>query len=247
MQSRSGLLLLALAAGLVGVGRSHAEVLGAVPQNADQYEKIFGHQPIGNELGSVDQAVKAAHVPVLPLSSLAQYSDRAKNGKGLLILVGHNGQGEFKFSSGESVKLDELARIARENDRLGVFLTCNGACYTGAPAPRLKTTFKDAFTLAGEIEHRFSNLSSPAVSIMPAGTHSFSAPALTTDECAALFSKAGRAAASNGVASYAAISKEIQRTIFRAEELKVITGVAKIGGTGLAGSGFIYVTLSDRN
>jgi hypothetical protein len=246
MWVRSWLQLVALAVGLVGTGRSHAEILGAIPQDANQYEKIFGHQPIGNELGSVDQAVEAAHVPVLSLSSLAQYSERAKNGKGLLILVGHNGQGEFKFSSGESVKLDELDRIARENDRLGVFLTCNGACYTSAPAPRLKTTFKDAFSLAGEIEHRFSNLGSPAASIVPAGPHSFSASPLSPDECAALFSKAGQATASSVVSGYAAFSREIQRTIFRAEELKVITSAAEIGGTGLAGSGFLYVTLSDR-
>jgi hypothetical protein len=233
-----------MAAGLVA-GTSHAEVLGAVPQDADQYERIFGHRPIGNELGAVDQAVKAAQVPVVPLSSMAQYSERAKNGKGLLILVGHNGRGEFKFSSGESIKLEELARIAHENDRLGVFLTCNGACYTSVPAPRLKTTFKDALALAGEIEHRFSNFGSPRDSIVLPVAHNFSAPALASDECAALLSKPGQAAASSALTKYAAISKEIQRTIFRAEEFKVITGVVEISGAGVGGAGFLYVTLSD--
>ncbi|MCA1511099.1 hypothetical protein [Bradyrhizobium sp. NBAIM01] len=238
---------------------SRSEIIAAYPKNADQYEKVFGHEPMGNELISVQEAVHAAMAPVSRMDSLAEYSKLAREGKGLLILVGHNGQGHFKFSSGESAKIEELDRIARDANRIGVFLTCNGACYTNSPAPRLKTTFKDAFTLAGEIENRFANLAMPGFSPVAPGfspttpgfspaapsVKKFSSVSLSVDQCAALFSKTSSTAAGVPV-RYQEISKEIKRTIFHAEAAKVVTSVAKIIA-GLSGPGFLYVTLDSRD
>jgi hypothetical protein len=219
----------------------HSEVIAAVPENADEYERIFGHEAIASELTSIQEAVAGAHVPITSLNSLQQYSERARRGTGLLILVGHNGRGEFKFLSGESVKLEELARIARDANRIGVFLTCNGALYTNSPAPRLRTTFKDAFVLAGEIENRFRNSSLSPRSSPVASMHNFSSIPLSTRKCVELFAKAN---VTGSLTNYQSISKEIQRTIFRAEASKVVLSTAK-AGLGISVPGVMVYTLED--
>ncbi len=227
-----------------------SEVFAAVPHNSEEYERIFGYKPMGNELETARDASLAAHVNVFSPTSLDDFSSQVRNGSGLLILVGHNENGDFKFASGESVPLSELADTAHRANRLVVFLTCKVSSSIDAPGTRLKTTFKDAFALAGEIEHRYGNFTAvvtPSTPVVPdgaTGPHVFSSPALSSPQCLKLFSGIGPVT-QVAATKYMAVSRDIQRIIYRAEAKKVIESTVKIGG-GIMIPGVILVYVDER-
>ncbi|MEM6931980.1 MAG: hypothetical protein AAF526_00155 [Pseudomonadota bacterium] len=236
---------------------SFAAVFGAIPNNSAEYERIFGYEPTDGELDKIESIRERFSGGFETLSYLTDFERVLRTDRKLIILVGHNESGQFVFPSGQRAELSDLAEQVERAGKFGVFLTCNGACYTDAPANRLKTSYGDAFTLAAELQHKFWNVDEPPEKIerapnttlpLSSTPRSHSSPRMTAKQCAALFSGLkGRPSATAHKLSRkinSDIRREIQRAIFKAEATNLVTASAKIVGFATASTA-LAIFLSD--
>lgn len=138
-------------------------ILSALPKDPKEYEKVFGYEPTGGELDTVRRSLRTEYgQQIQTVKTLSDFQRVLDSSEQPLVLVGHNEEGVFRFASGESRPIDQLSKMVEESDKIGVFLTCRGSCYTDAPAPRFKINWVDALILAAVINRAFADFDPPS-------------------------------------------------------------------------------------
>lgn len=227
-------------------GEANATVVSSIPSTPEEYNNVFGFEPTESEILNIKRLEKEFAVKNVKFRSRADFNLFLQGNSPLLIMVGHNEKGEFKFTSGESLAIADMSNAIEQHEKLGVFLTCNGACYTDSPAPRLKTTLAEALVLAAQIQHRFANLkeqepSSPSLLRNPDPIKpNFSSSKLTPLQCRQIVSSSVKSTRKTH-----AFAREVKRTIFRAERKKIFKGTAT-AAAALSTASLLVIVLEEE-
>lgn len=139
-----------------------SQVAVVFPTNTVEYERLYGHEPTQSQLEEVSRLRSRYSGTVTEIRSLNDFQALLQSDNRLVFLVGHNDLGEFKFTSGESQSLQRLSEMVENSNKLGVYLTCRGACSVDAPATRKNTTLSEALLLATALNSRFFYVNNPS-------------------------------------------------------------------------------------
>lgn len=214
---------------LVQTYEAAAQVAAALATNATDFEKLYGYEPTESELERISR-LRAEHAgDMSELGSWRDFEILLESEDRLLILVGHNEDGNFRFPSGETETLQRLASLVEDRNKIGIFLTCKGACFTNAPATRKSTNLNDALLLAMILKDRFFFVNNPSTgntqsfaSSQTSSGRASAASRMSPERCATLFGNISRARIDAGRAADAQrardeILRDVRRTIFRFE------------------------------
>lgn len=229
---------------------AQSAILSALPQERNEYEKVFGYEPTEGELKSLRSLQTEDGQQTQAVKTLRDFQNVLDSREQTLIMIGHNEEGVFRFASGESKPIGELSQMVESSNKVGVFLTCHGSCYTDAPAPRFKINWINAFALAAILNRTFANSGTPPDPgpVPPRPSPSVPSKKPTSQDCLKLGHPITiQIAKARGPRQM--LHREIGKTIFRAEMNKVISTGAKIVAATTAGGavveGVFYVFLNE--
>ena len=217
---------------------AQATLAAIMPTDAREYHAIYGYEPTKSELASVHRLRTEFRDHIVHIKTSADLHAALTIDDPLMLVVGHNEAGHFRFVSGDAQSLSELSMSIFAAGKIPVFLTCEGQCYTDAPGTKQKITFRDGLLLAVAIEHHFQHTNKRN---RPDPEPRFASPLfplpapLTPQRCAALFrTKPNRQD----------ILKEIRRLIFRFERQTTIANAFRITAAA-AGTAILISALDD--
>jgi hypothetical protein len=111
-----------------------ARYLLHLPTNTEEFVTIFKRETSLKDTSDVSSA--ARRIASLGLSKdTSKWSTVARDGiigdigEDILVFVGHNEKGEFRFLNGYSTGISELANACRGAGKVCIFLSCNSLAY----------------------------------------------------------------------------------------------------------------------
>lgn len=136
---------------------NRAEVFISIPTNQEEFINIF-KVPNQNQLSDAkniklklekekNQNVNFPSSAGLLLESIKQADNKEKS----IIIIGHNDNGILYFPDGSSSSISAIDVVAKENNRVISYLSCNASDFTENPAPNYFLTYPEAISLATKL------------------------------------------------------------------------------------------------
>lgn len=145
------LFLLCLLSG--GALSDPLSILVSIPANEQEYTKIFGSPPKGDQLKIIQKIRSESPKKSLIVNSKQDIlNDIASSDHFIILIIGHNEDGVFHLPSGETLKISDLSDEAKKLDKYLVFLSCRSQKHTEFAGTRTYISYNDAFALAKNIE-----------------------------------------------------------------------------------------------
>lgn len=135
-------------------------VVSVLARNEVEFEKIRGRRPTQAEIRNMERTQRAE---IRMSRSNLEFHPQARVSSGfktyltqgperVVILAGHNVNGEFRFADGVSLHLTEINRLLSASGKQGIYLSCDAQNYVptspGAPS---RLWDSDALKITGKI------------------------------------------------------------------------------------------------
>jgi hypothetical protein len=127
------------------------ETFISIPSSEQEYLNMFKNKdeaPMRNTLNLYNQVKttgKTNHF--FPSSKDILIKSLQKKSDNLVVIIGHNENGNLYFPDGSTLSFKQIDKTAKENSRMVVYLSCNAASYTSNPAVNYFLDYSQALDL----------------------------------------------------------------------------------------------------